>query len=150
MTLLKRGSILLFSIATTLGAVFVSTAHAQSTNTAPGFWNSPMGRPSPDQQIVDLAVAEAIQRSKQGGYGPAVSNTTIGTVNTTTTYEGPVEQNTSGSTNVVQSNSTSNTVTGSGNRITVTTGQTAGNSNQGASSGVVRGDGNIVDLGVKK
>lgn len=128
-------------------AVMAVPAHAQSTSTAPGFWNSPYSR-SVSQQALDLAAAEAMLRARNNGYGAGVSNTNIGTYNSTTNYNGTTTNNTSGSTNVVNSNSTSSTVSGSGINLTVTTGQTAGPTTQGASSGVSTGSSNVLDLGV--
>lgn len=144
MRYIKGGVLLLAAV----GAFSAAAANAQS-RTAPSAWNDPYSGRTENQQAIDLAIAEAQRREREGGYGPSSSTTNIGTYTSNTTNNGPVS--TSGSTNIVNSNSTSSTVTGStGITLTVTTGQTAGPSTQGATSAVVTGNGNNTDLGIVK
>lgn len=137
-----------FALLAVLSALCAPAAYAQS-RTAPSAWNDPYAGRTENQQAIDLAIAEAQRREREGGYGPSTSTTNIGTYTSNSTYNGAVS--TSGSTNIVNSNSTSSTVTGSsGVTLTVSTGQTAGPSNQGATSAVVSGNGNTTDLGIAK
>lgn len=140
-----KGGVLLLAV---VGAFSATAASAQS-RTAPSAWNDPYSGRTENQQAIDLAIAEAQQRARDGGYGPANSTTNIDKFVENNTYNGAVS--TSGSTNIVNSNSTSSTVTGStGVTLTVSTGQTAGPSTQGATSAVVSGNGNSTDLGIVK
>lgn len=141
MRYLKGGVLLLAAV----GAFSATAANAQS-RTAAEAWNSPYSGPSDNQKQLDLEIAIARQQINNGGYGPSTTN--IGTYNQTNTYNGAV--NSSNSANIVNSNSTTSTVSGSNITLTTTTSQTAGPASQGASSGVVNGNGNTINLGVTK
>jgi hypothetical protein len=119
-------------------------AHAQSAHgqSAASTWNDSWAAKNASQRALDLAQAEAMLQARSGGFGPANSSTTIGTVNNTSTYNGPVTENTSGATNIGQNNSTTSTLTGSNLSLTISTGQTiTGGIRQGADAQVVSNGG---------
>ena len=108
-----------------------SVASAQSAGRpASSNWFDGYGRSASDR-LLDLQAAEAERRAREGGYGPAESNTTVnGDVNNYTTNNGP--QNTSTAYNSVNSNSTTTNASGTGIDIMVSTGQTSGTATQNA------------------
>lgn len=119
-----------------------STASAQAARTAPSFWNDAYGPKSANDRQVDLNIAEAQLRARNNGYGPAQSITNIGTANSTSNFNGPVTTTGSSATNVVNSNSTYANANGNGIQLSVSTGQSAGPTNQGAASQTTVGNGN--------
>ncbi|MES2668507.1 MAG: hypothetical protein V4644_02375 [Patescibacteria group bacterium] len=120
------------------GSLTPQPAAAQSGRPAASTWFDSYGR-GQGNRLIDLQAAEVQERARSGGYGPGISNTYIdGDVNTTNTYNGPV--NSSTAYNSVNSNTVGVTNTGNGS-VTVTTGQTAGRTNQTATSGTFRGSG---------
>lgn len=130
---LKGGALLLAAA----GALCAPAAYAQSRGqTAASTWNDSWAQPDANQQAINLAIAEDVLRSHQGGFGPAnVTTNVAGDVNSYTMNNGPVTSSTAY--NSVQSNSTTSTLNGTGLSLTVSTGQTInGNVDQNANAKV--------------
>lgn len=130
-----KGGVLLLAAA---GAFSATAANAQSSGgrTAASTWNDSWSPPDASQQAINLAIAEDMLRSRQGGFGPSTSTTNVaGDVNSYTTNNGPTSSSTAY--NSVQSNSTTATMKGSGLSLTISSGQTiTGNVDQDANAKV--------------
>lgn len=110
-------------LALLLFAVFAAPAAALASEPASATWNNVWAPPSPDQQQVDQNRAIADRIARDGGYGPSVTTiqntTTIGTQDNQTNVYG--DQISSGATNSVNSNSTSNYVGAGATNVVIRT-----------------------------
>lgn len=121
-------------LAVILSVTTTDIAMAQESPTTT--WNSSVTWRNPLERSVDLDVAEAQQRARRGGYGPAQINTTYnGDVTTNNEYNAPVSN--SSATTATNLNSFSSTVQqeGSGSAtVHFQTGNTAYNTTQNATA----------------
>ena len=129
---------LLLLVGTCLAYAPAASAQSAGQPAASGWFDG--YRKSGSTRSLDLSAAGMQQTERAGGYGPGSSETNVyGDVNSWNTYEGPVQSATSY--NSVNSASTSTWVgpCSSGVNISVSTGQSAGDTQQSANSGVHTG-----------
>ena len=131
---MKKLSLICMALLLSTGAPEIALAQQSPTST----WNDSATFRDPYERTADLDRARAQQQARQGGFGPANSNTVYNgdvTNNGYSTYNGPVTSN--NATNAVNLNSFSNSVSqnGSGSSsVTFTTGSAAYSTNQNATS----------------
>lgn len=125
-------NILLFG-ALTASLTMSSVALAQETPSQT--WNDSATWRSPNEKSVDLAIAEAIERKRNNGYGPG-DTYVAGNVNSYTTNQGPVTSNTATNAINYTANDSRVDISGSGSQSTITysTGATSYDATQSASS----------------
>lgn len=121
-----------FFVGLVLSLFAAATAVAQETPAS--VWGDSVGFKSQSERAIDLATAEAIERKRNGGYGP--NGTQIdGDYNSYSTYEGPVTNTSNSSTNCVNCTDNNSEVTSSGSGqvgITYSTGATSYRAEQDA------------------
>ncbi|MEY2665708.1 MAG: hypothetical protein RLZZ480_813 [Candidatus Parcubacteria bacterium] len=125
-----------------IGSVLLPTA-AIAQESPSGTWGNSVTWRNPFERSVDIQRAEAQQRSRRGGYGPAEVNTTYnGPVTTNNEYNGAVSS--SNSTNAVNLTTYDSSVSnGNGTvGVTFTTGNTSYQANQTATSQTTNSGGN--------
>jgi hypothetical protein len=139
---MKKLSLICMALLLSTGAPGIALAQQNPSST----WNDSATFRDPYERSADLDRARAQQQARQGGFGPANSNTVYNgdvTNNGYSTYNGPVTNNdstnavnlSSYSSSVSQSGNSTSTVTFSSNNAAQSTSQNATSTSANASAG---------------